>query len=319
MRPPPSMVLFTTLAGAGQGLLLALVGCELVAGWQRQALPQALPIAGAAAVLLLCGAGLVAAIFHLGHPLRAWRAVAMWRTSWLSREVIVLPGFMALVAVWGGLHAFGHPPTLALGGAAALLALLLYLCTGMIYAAVKAIREWATPLTVVNFALIGIASGLTLASALAGAMAAGSAADWAKGLSAYAAVAIALAAASRGAALLRNLRLAPKTTLQSAIGVRHPKIAQKSQGAIGGSFNTREFFHGKSPAFVARMRWGAALLGFALPGLALAAAWATPAAGLPASALAWPWLLQMLGLLAERWCFFAEARHPQNLYYQAVA
>jgi DMSO reductase anchor subunit len=29
--------------------------------------------------------------------------------------------------------------------------------------------------------------------------------------------------------------------------------------------------------------------------------------------------VQFLGLLAERWSFFAEARHPQNLYYQGVA
>jgi DMSO reductase anchor subunit len=30
-------------------------------------------------------------------------------------------------------------------------------------------------------------------------------------------------------------------------------------------------------------------------------------------------LLQYLGLLAERWYFFAEAEHPQNLYYQRVS
>jgi DMSO reductase anchor subunit len=29
--------------------------------------------------------------------------------------------------------------------------------------------------------------------------------------------------------------------------------------------------------------------------------------------------VQMAGLMAERWFFFAEANHPQNLYYQAVA
>jgi DMSO reductase anchor subunit len=29
--------------------------------------------------------------------------------------------------------------------------------------------------------------------------------------------------------------------------------------------------------------------------------------------------LQYAGLLAERWYFFAEAKHPQNLYYQAIA
>ena len=37
------------------------------------------------------------------------------------------------------------------------------------------------------------------------------------------------------------------------------------------------------------------------------------------------WLLvlaavsQLLGLLAERWLLFAQANHPQNIYYQAVA
>jgi DMSO reductase anchor subunit len=29
--------------------------------------------------------------------------------------------------------------------------------------------------------------------------------------------------------------------------------------------------------------------------------------------------LQYLGLLAERWYFFAEANHPQNIYYQAMS
>jgi DMSO reductase anchor subunit len=30
-------------------------------------------------------------------------------------------------------------------------------------------------------------------------------------------------------------------------------------------------------------------------------------------------LVQYLGLLAERWFFFAQANHPQNLYYQVVS
>jgi sulfite dehydrogenase (quinone) subunit SoeC len=30
-------------------------------------------------------------------------------------------------------------------------------------------------------------------------------------------------------------------------------------------------------------------------------------------------LMQYAGLLAERWYFFAEAKHPQNLYYQAIS
>ncbi len=30
-------------------------------------------------------------------------------------------------------------------------------------------------------------------------------------------------------------------------------------------------------------------------------------------------LVQYAGLLAERWFFFAQANHPQNLYYQVVS
>lgn len=29
-------------------------------------------------------------------------------------------------------------------------------------------------------------------------------------------------------------------------------------------------------------------------------------------------LVQYVGLLAERWHFFTEGKHPQNLYYQTV-
>jgi len=29
-------------------------------------------------------------------------------------------------------------------------------------------------------------------------------------------------------------------------------------------------------------------------------------------------VVQYLGLIAERWFFFAQANHPQNLYYQTV-
>ena len=37
------------------------------------------------------------------------------------------------------------------------------------------------------------------------------------------------------------------------------------------------------------------------------------------AALAAAFLIQFAGLLAERWYFFAEANHPQNLYYRAIA
>jgi sulfite dehydrogenase (quinone) subunit SoeC len=35
--------------------------------------------------------------------------------------------------------------------------------------------------------------------------------------------------------------------------------------------------------------------------------------------LAAAFLVQYAGLLAERWFFFAQANHPQNLYYQRIS
>jgi sulfite dehydrogenase (quinone) subunit SoeC len=307
MNPPLSMIVFTLLAGTGQGLLLALCGIDLAAKMGAVDAPaRGFFVIGAVWVVLCAALGLAAATFHLGHPLRAWRALAMWRTSWLSREVIVLPAFMAAVALWGARHAAGADP-LPAAAVACVLALALYLCTGMIYAAITVIREWATPLTPLQFALTGIASGLVAALVLAAFLA-----PWLReALLPVAVVAIVAAAAVRAATAVRNRRLVPRTTLQSAIGVRHPQIRQTAQGAMGGSFNTREFFHGRRPSFLIGARWSAAVLGFVVPvlGIGRADRWGILAV----------LVVQVAGLAAERWLFFADARHPQNLYYQAIA
>ncbi|MBN8757311.1 MULTISPECIES: dimethyl sulfoxide reductase anchor subunit family protein [Variovorax] len=310
MHPAFSILFFTTLAGAAQGLVFALAlavlfGLDLAPGFLGIAL-------GVAEVLLV--AGLAASFMHLGRKTRAWRAVLMWRTSWMSREVIVLPVFIALVALWWlSLRlGIGAPwswllPLLVLYGA-----MLLWYCTAMIYACLRFIEEWAHPLTIVNFTLIGLSSGLVLACAMA---AASGEARFVQVFGPWALVATLAAWAARGGALRRNARLRHKSTLQSATGIRTQKLVQKSMGMSAGSFNTREFFHGVSLAALGNMKIGFLLLAFALP--ALMVLWGI------FSASAWPWLLAVLvqapGLLAERWFFFAQARHPQNLYYQVVS
>jgi DMSO reductase anchor subunit len=118
----------------------------------------------------------------------------------------------------------------------------------------------------------------------------------------------------RRQALRRNARLSPTSTLQSATGIQNPNLVQKSMGMSAGSFNTREFFHGATAQTVRRMPYVFQILLFALPLLLVAALGAH-------SVMAWilAVLLQFAGLLAERWVFFAQARHPQNLFYQTVS
>ena len=300
MRPAFSVLFLTTLIGAGQGLFIAMFAVELLAA---HAVTTNFFVGGSALVLVLSGLGLIASFFHLGHPERAWRTATMWRTSWLSREVIALPAFMAGVfayalAHWGNL---GH--TTALGFIGTVLAITLFVCTAMVYAAIKVLREWSHPLTLVNFTLLGLASGFCLAAAYAGFVAPAVATPLAQAAFSLTALSLLM----RGVSLVRNARLKPTSTLQSALGIRHPKIVQKTQGAMGGSFNTREFFHGKSAPFVRGMVITMLLGGFVLP-LVLVLT-------LPLLAF----LIQYAGLLAERWYFFAEAQHPQNLYYQGVS
>ena len=325
MHPAFSVIFLTTLIGAGQGLFLALFTVESYAAFDLLPAQAGRYYAtGSAVALGFLVAGLIASFFHLGHPERAWRSAAKWRSSWLSREVIALPAFMGTVFLYGAAHLTGFNPVLAtlpsavpvrltllLGVGGTLLAFALFVCTGMIYACLRFLQEWHTPLTVINFILLGGASGFVLASALA-AFAAPAAAGF---LGGWALILTALACAGRAASLVRNARLKPKSTLRTAIGVKHPRIAQKAQGAMGGSFNTREFFHGHRPFFLRRAKWVFMTLSFPLPLALIAAGMAAESPLLLMAAFA----VQFAGLLAERWFFFAQANHPQNLYYQAVS
>ena len=120
--------------------------------------PTGYYVAGSVLSLAFLAGGLIASVFHLGHPERGWRAASMWRTSWLSREVIVLPVFMAAVFGYGVAHYFGGAATLWIGAAGALACIALFVCTAMIYACLKFLQEWHTPLTLVNYFLLGCAS-----------------------------------------------------------------------------------------------------------------------------------------------------------------
>jgi sulfite dehydrogenase (quinone) subunit SoeC len=320
MQPAFSVIFLTTLIGAGQGLFLALYLVEVAArfGWLAPAVDRMFYVVGTILVIVLMILGLIASIFHLGRPERGWRAAARWRTSWLSREIIVLPAFVGAAVLYGAAHWFGQSgvaagfePTLVIGALAATLALALFLCTGMIYACLKFLQEWASPLTVLNYALLGSASGFTLATAYTAFVAPELVRFYA-----IAALALtALAVLGRGASLIRNARIKPKSTLQTAIGIKHPRIVQKSMGMMGGSFNTREFFHGRTRAALRAVKWVFLLLVFPIPATLLALGLWQGSVPLLVAAF----VLQYLGLLAERWFFFAQANHPQNFYYQTIA
>jgi DMSO reductase anchor subunit len=313
MHPAFSVIFLTTLIGAAQGLFLALYGTELGGlGRLSPADGHRFLVNGSLVALVLSALGLVASFFHLGRPERAWRSAAMWRTSWLSREVIALPLFMLGVFMYAVSHALGRGNTQLIGAATSLACIALFVCTAMIYASVRFLQEWASPLTLINYLLLGCASGLMLATLLA---AASGVSTLIQPYALMAAGFTSLAWGTRSLSLVRNAGLKSKSTLQSAIGIKHPRIVQKAQGFMGGSFNTREFFHGQSAELLLTVKWSFLLLTFPLP-LAFMALGVIAAS---TEMLFIAFATQYLGLLAERWFFFAQANHPQNLYYQNIS
>lgn len=112
--------------------------------------------------------GLIGSAFHLGKPLKAWRAFLGLRHSWLSREIVVFGGFAPLAMLVTGALWFPQwvPATLGkflplMEWNAAAVGLLGVFCSGMIYHDTH--REfWQRGLSVGKFfgttAILGLAT-----------------------------------------------------------------------------------------------------------------------------------------------------------------
>lgn len=166
MHPAYSVIFFTTSSGAGYGLLFLLSLQGALGHTPSSSLYAALSIMIA---LVLVTFGLLSSTFHLGHPERAWRALSQWKTSWLSREgvlaVATYPFALLFGLKWSGLVQVPLPVAFW-GGTTALLAMLTVFSTGQIYATLKTIRAWHTPLTTPVYLAFGLASGATLLNAI---------------------------------------------------------------------------------------------------------------------------------------------------------
>jgi formate dehydrogenase iron-sulfur subunit len=94
-----SLVFMTTLIQAVTGAL----GIMLTFGPS-----QPLPLL---ALLGITAVALNISVFHLGRPAYAWRALKMWRRSWLSREVLLFGLFFGALATYtAGVCFLAMPP-----------------------------------------------------------------------------------------------------------------------------------------------------------------------------------------------------------------
>ena len=278
MKPALSLVFFTVLSGAGLGTLALLA---LANGASAPRMPV---VAG----ILLVTLGLLSSVLHLASPRNAWRSFVRFRTSWLSREAVFAILLYPAALAW----LVGVP-----GAAYAVLALawLILVCTAMIYASLKPIREWRTPLVPLNFFLLGHYSGALVTLALT-----------ADRRLVVPALVLLLAAAAAKVAYYRVMEAPARPTLQAALGMpTAARVKLLDAGHSHGTYLTEEFAFRLARGRAEQLKALVAVAGFLLP-LLLVISFED---AMPLAAL-----LCLAGLLAERWLFFAEARHTVNLY-----
>jgi DMSO reductase anchor subunit len=252
----------------------------------------------------LVAVGLLASTLHLANPKNAWRSFSRFRTSWLSREAVFAVLFMAATVTYMASIAWQPNPIRTPAAiAVVILGWIVLYCTAMIYASLKPIRQWHTPLTPLCYLLLGHYSASLLLVWLAGLENTETAPYVIMSL------VLLLAAAAAKVAWIENAPPDQGPRIQSALG--QPTAAQVKlldAGHTHGTFLTNEFAFRVARAHAQRLGTLFWIAAFAVPALVLAV---VPDAALGAA------LVCLAGLFAERWLFFAEARHSVNLYHGA--
>ncbi len=306
MHPALSIITFTTASGFGYGLA-ALLGLGLLD-------PQALATKVAhVAALALISAGLLSSTLHLRNPQRAWRAFSQWRTSWLSREgVLAVATFVPLcLNAYAAIFQSRHLPVA--GAFGTLGAVATVYCTSMIYASLKSVQAWHTPLTSLCYLLFAGSSGSLLALVFA----------YAGGgnTTVPAVIALVFLAAAWATKLVwrANMRnAAPLSTPESATGlgnIGHVKLFLSPHG--NDNYLTREMGFRIARKHADKLFVIAVVAGGIVPGVLVLLALASGGQGVVAGFVVFLALaFHALGLVVERWLFFAEARHAVMNYYQ---
>lgn len=321
MHPALSVILFTTLSGAGYGLWFWLAMSLLVQPGPQLHGPDGLDrhvalLTGFALGFVMVAAGLLSSTLHLGKPLRAWRAFSQWRSSWLSREGVLamatfLP-FLALAGVASGWLAIAEEhawiPRLLLA-TLMLLSLATVACTAMIYASLKPIPAWS------HRAVLPVYLGFALLTGGLAALAWMASAQWPGNLPVLALLLLAVGLGVGKRRYWRDIdRGSFPASRASALGLpadRQATVFERPHTEA--NYLTTEMGYVLARKHSRRLRRIGLALFAAIPVAACVATLVWPPLALPALGSAA--VAALLGAMVERWLFFAEARHVVTLYY----
>ncbi len=309
MHPAFSVILFTTASGAGYGLM-ALLGALL---WRGDlAAETTLQLSTLLIGLVLVTTGLLSSTFHLGHPERAWRAFSQWRSSWLSREGVLAVATYIPAGLLGLTLLFPEMVPLNvkwLGLALAALSLCTVFATAMIYRSLAPVRAWSNQWTVPCYLVLAVMTGAILLNAIV--VSAGLIIEdihlvtWILCLVGY----------SLKKCYWRFVDLdSNPSTPATATGLNHMgevRVFEAPHSSDNYLLKEMGFSVGRKHAD--KLRKIALICGFLLP---FGASLLSPVLLSFGVVLALAGVLSAtIGILAERWLFFAEARHVVTLYY----
>jgi len=307
MHPAYSVIFFTTASGAGYGLLGTL-GVLNFAGL----LPtdRWFGFAGLAISRGLITAGLLSSTFHLGHPERAWRAFSQWRSSWLSREGVasVITYGPAAIFAYGWVFLEQTDGIWAVMGLlAAIGAVITVYCTSMIYVSLRTIAAWHNNWVAPGYLLMALATGLVLMDALLRVF--GAPLDqlsWAA-LAAYFAVGL------QKSLYWRSLdKDQPASTLATATGLGEG-VKMFDPPHTGTNYLREEMGYKVARKHAQKLRIITNITLIVVPFVLILSATLHPSIGMITTVLAA--LSAAIGVVTERWLFFAEAKHVVSLYY----
>ena len=314
MNPAYSVLVFTTASGAGYGMLILL---GILAPLGLLPADRWFGFWGMALSLGLITLGLMASTLHLGHPERAWRALSQWRSSWLSREGCLALATYLPAAIFGIGWVFLERTdgVFALFGfLASLLALVTVVCTAMIYASLKPIRQWH------NLHVVPVYLAFSLMTGALGCYVLFSAFRddriWLGSIAGLAVLVGWVLKWSYWHSIDEEKRV---STTASAIGLADlGRVRLLDPPHTEENFLQKEMGYQIARKHAVKLRGIAMMLGGVLPIALIFLTFAT--SGTLAAVLAFLALAAALaGALLERWLFFAEATHRVMLYYGADA
>jgi DMSO reductase anchor subunit len=313
MHPEMSLVVLTVLTATGQGLFILTVLFDalfLTTG----TVPSGFITTGTIFALFFQFIGMGASFFHLGNAQKGWKAILKWKNSWLTREIITLSAFVGLAFLYLIFHAAGATDShrLFVGALALIAGIGFLISSSMVYASISFIREWGNIFTPLNFIMLGITSGVAVGNFFLYLFV--SEHEVSGLIKSVTGVLILLGIISFFVKYLTNRYISNayvSVGVKNAVGINDPVIQLTDMGTSYSHYNTKEYYFYIPKNKLNIMRMIVYVTVFVIPLLIWAYTFSHPNGFLNFIAV----IFMIRGIGLDRWLFFVQGNHIQNLYY----